>query len=482
MGTENILLTADELAKITHGYWENLVNNLDIKFINYRVAGITPGDIHVSTNEFDWHGRENSEQNIDKVFENGAVAAIVRNKAKIISDKPILRVENTKKALKAIGLETSKKSNATKVLVTGSYGKTGFKTQLYHLLKQQIATNAVINSANKEIPIWRALGSIRKNDKIAIIEVAVPGPGRGKQRSRWVKPNICIITDIGLEHIQTHGGTLENVIANKSEVAKGLMDGGKFIIPQKKNITNLLLKEINKYGNFEILLFGNDEKCNAQILKQKFTDFGWDITARIEDQVINYNLPLPEEHAPLSSLSVLLTAYHLGADLNKCVEQYTSYKQYASSGHMYKLKNTEGDFFLYDQCKRGEMDAFKSTLKLIARMKPNAGGRKIVILSEFTNLEEADKSMINTDEFRSLISAANIDLLYTTHYFSEHINVLPDKNIWQNHSMDIHDLIPEIIANIKENDMVFVRGTLKSNLKELINAIFKTADVSKKYF
>ncbi len=483
MQDENILLTPDELAEVTGGYWENLPDaGLDIKYINFRLGGIKPGYLHVTYNDVDWPGWGSSESKLDYVFSKGAVAVVIRKDAEIKSDKPMLRVDNTKSALKAIGIATANATTAKKVLVTGSFGKTGIKTQLYHLIRDQMNTNAVLNSANKDAPIWRALGAIRKNDEVAIVEVAVPAPGRGKQRARWVSPDICIISAIGLEHVKSHGGTLNHVITNKAEVVKGLPQGGLVIIPDIADLTDKLIKEINKHGDFKILLFGENENCHAQILNKHFNNFDWDIKARIEDQLIEYHLPLLEEYAPHNSLCVLLTAYHLGVDISKSAMQYGDYRQYGSSGNFYQLQNSKGRFYLYDQSKRGELDAFKSTLRLISRMQPNTGGRKIAILSEFTNLDEADISIINVDEFRALIEQAGIDLLYTTHHFSEHINVLPDKSIWKNHKANIEHLIPEILDVINDNDMVFVRGTLMSDLKKMVDAVLNSADVVKRYY
>lgn len=479
---DNILLTVDELASVTGGYWENLPQEgVDIKSISFNRAELKQGDLYISYNEKDWSVAQNEEPILNDIYAKGAVAIVVRKAADIVPSGPVLRVDNTRDALKKIGKATSKRTHAKKVLVTGSFGKTGFKTQLYHLLKQQITTNAVLNSANQNVPIWKALGGIRSNDVLAIIEVAVAAAGRGRRRSAWVLPDLCVITDIGLEHIKLHGGSLANVIHNKAEVAKGLKQGGVFIIPNRKGITSQLKSAIEQHGNYNILLFGGSDECNAQLLKKEFNNFGWKIKARIEDQVVEYSLPLLEDYAPLSSLSVLLAAYHLGGDLSRCTQEYSSYKQFSSSGNFYEIENKKGKFHLYDQSKRGEMDAFKSTLQLISRIKPKNSGKKIAIFSEFTDLNEADKSIINNDEFRLLFEKSGIDILYTAHYFTEHINVLSDRSIWVEHSFNIEDIIPNIISTINNNDIVFIRGTLKSGLSELVKAIVNGGSIINRY-
>lgn len=49
-----------------------------------------------------------------------------------------------------------------------------------------------------------------------------------------MKPDIAVITNIGPEHLRQHGGSIENVIENKSRVAYGLKDNGLIIIPNQK--------------------------------------------------------------------------------------------------------------------------------------------------------------------------------------------------------------------------------------------------------
>lgn len=469
---EQVEIEANKLPEITGGFWENLPQqSLPIRCFQFARDAVEKNDIYVYWN-FEYREKNNSHSaHLNDVKNRGASAAIVPLNIEIDSELPLLRVEDPTQALKDIALETTRATAATKVLVTGSFGKTGFKTQLYHLIKKQFRTSAMLDSKNVDIPIWRALASIHADAQVAIVEVAVPGRGRGSRRSRWVRPNICVITDVGLEHVGSQGKTIDDIIFNKTKVANGIQQGGNFIIPEKANLTDKIRTHIRELCDTNILVFGESDDCDAQLLSAKFNGFSWDVIARIVDTKIEYSLPLLEDYAPKSSLAVLLTAHLLGAELTSAVREYPTYRQYASSGHFYRMGTDDFSFFLYDQSKRGEMDAFKSTLRLISRLKPKPGGRKIAVLSEFTNLEEADKSLVNVEEFATLVDNANIDILFTVHLFPEHINVLKNKAIWRNHSFAIEDIIPEIVDEIGPEDMIFVRGTLKSNLSLLIEKI-----------
>ena len=204
----------------------------------------------------------------------------------------------------------------------------------------------MLNSANKNLAILRALANIRVADEVAVIEVSVPAADRATTRAGWVKPDICVITDVGFEHMRSHGGSLDNVIANKARVAVGLKTRGIFVIPEKDGVTEKLRHEILSHGDFSFRVFGYGRECDAYIIKEEFDGFSWDITANIEGMTVAYNLPLLEEYAPKASLAVLLTAFYVGADLHKAVRDYASYQQYSSSGNFYEFVHPRGRFYL----------------------------------------------------------------------------------------------------------------------------------------
>ena len=473
-----IVLSVQQLADATGGRWENLPQEgLTITSVAFRLSQIVPGCLAITYNMEQWDKRGDTESQQELLFSRGACAVVVREAAPCPGNRPVLRVHDTRKALRDIAITTSLYASAYRVLVTGSVGKTGFKTQLHHLIKDTVRAHAALNSGNMDLPIWANLASMRSADSHAIFEVAVPGPGLGATRALYVRPDLGVITAIGAEHIKQHGGTIADIIANKASVARGLRPGGTMIVPGHTPLLEQLRTEIRKHSpDATILCFGTESHCNAQLIEKQHDGFAWAVTARIGEEVVSYHLPLLEDYAPESSLAVLLAAQVIGADVPEVVRNYADYRQFKTSGKFYRLQRKGKTLFLYDQSLRGELDGFKSTLRLIAQLTPPPGGRKVAVFSEFTNLEEGSVDLIDQHEFSQLIGNAGIDALYTAHFFTEHINVLPDRSIWKDHSMDIATLIEEIIGSLSDNDMLFVRGTLKSNLARLTERLLRDAD------
>ncbi|MGB5793080.1 hypothetical protein, partial [Poseidonibacter sp.] len=129
-----MLLSVNDIARVTKGEWKNIPDNFTIKDINFAEKDLQKGDLFVTRSTEQYKElKEGNENRINDILKKEPVALIVRKALKEIHF-PCLVVENTKVALKNIAIATSDKSNAIKILVTGSYGKTGFKIRLYQLI------------------------------------------------------------------------------------------------------------------------------------------------------------------------------------------------------------------------------------------------------------------------------------------------------------------------------------------------------------
>lgn len=471
--TNNIILSPEEIAIVTNGTWTRFPINTDITGISLETATLQKGDLYIKL------GNRDANKSLKNAILRGAGGAIVDERFKLTPvDFPILRVSDSKLALKQIGAASRDKSNVKSVLVTGSFGKTGFKTQLHHAINKQFRTHAVLDSSNRLKEIWKSYGTLHSDDKITIVEVAVPRPRRGEIASNFIMPCLCVITHIGAEHLNTNGGNIDDIIANKAKIVIGMQPHSKIIIPYQKGVYTKLKNEILKHRkDIEILAFGDDNKCNAQLLHKINSTHGWKVKARIENNIIEYDIPTLENYSPLSSISVLLSVFHLGGDIYDAADRYRFYHNIRSSGNFYELINKQGNFFLYDQSVRIGIDAFRSTLQLMERIRPKNKGKKIAVFTEFFDFEEAPKEILNTSEFKALFEQSGIDCLYTANKFIEHSDVLHDKSIWRKHADNIDALINEIIENISQDDIIFIRAKWDSGADKLADIILNNSKI-----
>lgn len=469
-----IYLSARELATITDGMWENIDNDVIINEIHETYHYLQPNDMFVVHYD-DWYNKTKSnEHKIKGAIKKGISALMLKQNSKFKTSIPTLRVKNTYEALRKIALHTSELSKATRVLITGSYGKTGFKVQLYNIIKEQIKVYTRLNSSNMVVATYCNLASLKKDTELFLIEQPVSTLKKTYRRASYVRPDISVITSIGHEGIERFK-TIENIIENKLQIAHALREGGKLLLPQDDKYYEEILKEAKKYKHIEILTYGTNRSCNAHVLYKKFSDFGWDVIAKIEDIVVAYRVPFFEEYAVSVSCGVLLCAYHLGLDVHLAADKYYKNENFKSSGLFYEVNYKGKKFYLYDQSNRGGVEGYESFFKTLSYIEPQNEGKKILLTSEFVDYKDGEMNFIDTKKFQKLIQNSGIKTLFSVEKFSEHINVLSNKSIWKNHSIDFGNIKDEILATIQNDDIFCVKGIFNSTLTEFMND-FKNLD------
>ncbi len=466
--------TAEEIATLTEGYWENFNEKLLIKEFHHTYHYLKSDDAFVVISD-NWPNKsayKNNEAKIQRAIDNGVSAIIAENKLVIDTTIPILRVENTYYAMKKLAKKASQNTQAQKVLIVGSYGKTGFKAHLNHLIKEEISTYVRLNSANYTASNYCNLASIKQENKAFLMEMPVARKDRMQRRSKMIKPDICVLTSIGHEHIERFK-SIKIIIENKVSIASSLNSGGKFLVNKDDKYFKEIMQELKKYKGISIKTFGQSSSNNASILYQKFRDFGWDIIAKVENKVIAYRVPFPEEYAPSNSLGVILCAYYLGVDIHKAVNNYYDAQNLKSSGLLYKASYQNKTFFLYDQSNRGGIEGYESFFKTLAYIRPKNKGRKFLVTSEFVDYEDGEMKFIDNKYFQLLIKNSGLEILYSVEKFAEHINVLEDRSIWKTHSLDFQKIKDEIINEIQNDDIVCIKGIFESNLPMFMQYIKK---------
>ncbi|NOT84850.1 MAG: hypothetical protein HOP02_08755, partial [Methylococcaceae bacterium] len=437
--------TPMDLASITDGIWGNLTDDLKINEVQYIYKYLQPGNLYVVRHD-GWPnslGYLPNEESAHKAINKGVVALMVSQTFNKKVNIPLLRVKNTYQALEKLAIKTSELSKSKRILIVGSYGKTGLKNNLYHLLKNKLTIYTRLDSANYSASTYCSLASLCKEHNLYIVELPIASKQKIIKRAQIIAPDICVLTSIGHEHIERFK-TIDNIIENKVAVAAGLSENGKFIIPRESPHYEKILLALGKYQSINTLTFGYHQDCSARIIYQNYSNFGWDLIARIESEIVCYRLPFPEVHAPLSSLAVLLCAFHLNINIHDIVESYSTSSNFESSGRLFKLKHQNKYFYLYDQSHRGGIESYASFFETIRYFKPENQGKKIVLTSEFVDCKDNETQYINCLYFRQLIDKAGIDALYTVENFCEHINVLDNKNIWKNHAYDFNAIKEEL--------------------------------------
>ena len=179
-----------------------------------------PGPRFQASARSDRDGHDFARDAVDK----GAVAVLAHRKGDY--GAPTLMVEDTLDGLWDIGRAARRRLDGPAIAVTGSSGKTTFKS----FAATALGAFATSGSLNNHIGVPLSLARTPRDADAAVLEIGTNHPGEIEPLARLVRPDIAVLLNVHPAHIENFG-TLEAIRREKVSIAKGLRPGGVFVHP-----------------------------------------------------------------------------------------------------------------------------------------------------------------------------------------------------------------------------------------------------------
>jgi len=479
-----IFLTPKLLQAYTGGEWQSKNSLENLRFTGVGTYGTYAlGNIYFAVAIKDWlkEGKDVAAE-LHKVLAKGMRALVIDDiRYANLIDIPILLVEDSFAAFKQASIQVRQAHNPFTVLVTGTEGKTGAKVQFHHLLNGQVKTHAVLNSANTEVPVLRSLINLEPDDQVEINEVSVGSDEAYRvERAQMVNPNLCFFTNIGPNHMDMHKN-IENIMCAKSSVVEGLTPDGRCIVNSTiEHYPKLLNAIYERRKNTPILTYGTLKSDNATLLLQTFDSerFGWQVQALIEGESVNYFLPLFQQHAPLTSVGILLAVKIMGYDLQQAAASYQGLVPFETMGRMLKLHKRSGDIHFYDQSRRGGLHGMRSAFADMKNFKVK--GKIVALVGGISIKKDSEWTQQSHTELANMINESQIGRLYTTGQFMSYVtDKLEDPSVFVQHSDDLDDLALQLFSELQGGDMLFIIGSAYLYLGRVADRLLRLKDQSK---
>jgi UDP-N-acetylmuramoyl-tripeptide--D-alanyl-D-alanine ligase len=242
----------------------------------------------------------NAHNYIKKAQEMGAVAVIVSEK--VITDLPILQVQNTQTALNIIAKYHLNNIKPTTIAITGSNGKTTTKNLLANILSLSAPTLKTYGNLNNHLGVPMTLLKLEPNHQYAVIEMGANHLGEIAQLRKLVCPDVAIVTNTGDAHIGEFGSR-ENLIKAKGEI-------------YSINSQNIVNTSTNYIGDISFTPQGDNKISgkNSDIFASNIKRSNF--TLHIKQTKIDVSLQLIGQHNINNALAASACAYALGIDID----------------------------------------------------------------------------------------------------------------------------------------------------------------------
>ena len=447
-------LTFKELVNAING--TILVDNkiYDFKEFCIDTRNVKKDDIFVAIKG----ERFNANDYAIEALEKGALIAIVEEVKFDINDAigkgTIIKVESTEKALLDLANYYRKKLDIKVVAVTGSTGKTSTKDLVAAVLSDKYKVFKTKGNFNSSIGLPLMIFQLTSDIDVAVLEMGMSDLGEISVLAKTAMPDIAVITNIGLSHIENLK-TQENILKAKMEVAEYFNNNNVLILNSEDKLLNSVTSnsyKIEKIGyNHEY-----DVYASNIILREEETEF----LAHMNNQSAVFTLNMAGKHNVLNSMLAICVAKNLGLTFEEMQRGLKNLE--ATSMRLQLIKKDE--ITIINDCYNASPDSMKSSLDVLATYKNK---RKVAILGDMYELgDETERAHFEVGKY----AKDKVELLLA---IGENINSF--KKGFENENILLYKTKEECIKDltniIKKDDVILVKASRGMKLEDVTYAL-----------
>lgn len=394
---------------------------------------------------------------IGNSFENGADVVITHKDIPKVAGKNIIRVEDTRIALGDIARYYKEKYNLPTVAITGSVGKTTTKDMVSAVLTMKYNTLKTQGNFNNDIGLPLTVFRLEEKHKMAVLEMGMSHFGEINYLASIAKPDVAIITNIGMSHIENLGSK-ENIYRSKMQICDYFTKDNLLIA----NGDDEFLK--NAGGDFGVKTYGITNK-NCDIVAENIENLGMDgtrFTAKIDGKNHEFFVKIPGEHNIYNALAAILAGLYY--DIPIC-DIAAGIREFLPTAMRLEIQEI-GGVTLINDCYNASPDSIRAAVKVL---KDTMGGRRVAVLGDVLEMGEFAKN----EMYEVGKSLLGIDALIcvgeNSRYMSEGASSV---GITENHYFKNNaDAIKFLDDFLEDGDNVLVKASRGMHFEEIVAAI-----------
>ena len=450
----------EELIKAVNGVINNNIDTKDIfiKNVSTDTRNIKPGDLFIPIigENFDGHNF------INDAFEKGAVACL--SQENIDANNIVINVKDTKKALKDFATYYRSLFNIPVVALTGSSGKTTTKDMLASCLSIKYKTLKTEGNFNNEIGLPLTIFNIEEDTEVVVLEMGMNHFGEIRNLSEIAKPDIALITNIGVSHIENLGSR-EGILRAKYEIFDYLKENGIKVLNGDDDMLCTLKEENNKLKTY---FYSINKKLDAYATNIKENGInGISATINYFNKSFNVLLSLPGKHMISNALAVTLVCESLGLKEDEIKKGLETFKP--SKMRMDIIKTDK--YTIINDVYNANPNSMKASLDVLATLE----GRKVAILGDMFELGNYSNDMHY--EIGKYAVEKDIDELIFIGDYSYYMLQGAKDNIKNNSSINYFKTQDEFINNVdkllKIGDIILVKASRGMKLENTVDKIMR---------
>ena len=405
-------------------------------------------------------------QFIPQVFEKGALAVLSEQELSEPAG-PYIRVESTLGAMKKLAAYYRRSLDIKVVGITGSVGKTSTKEMIASVLSQKYNVLKTEGNFNNEIGLPLTIFKIREQHEVAVLEMGISEFGEMHRLAEMAYPDICVITNIGLCHLENLL-TRDGILKAKTESFEHLTPEGTAVLNGDDDKLSTK-KEVN---GKPVIFYGVGADSAFDIKKDIYaTDIenhGLEgMCAKIHTPQGDFDakIPIPGEHNVYNALAGTAVGLQLGLSIREIAQGIASVQTIAGRTNLLHVKGMT----VIDDCYNANPVSMKASIDVLA----HTSGRRIEVLCDMGELGAEEKELHRS--IGKAVAASGIDALFCAGTLAEEYA----SEAKANPECEVHykktreEMTEELLAYVKEGDTVLVKASHFMEFPKVVEALTK---------
>lgn len=361
---------------------------------------------------------------------------------------PLIKVDDTLKALGRWANAWRKSVNPKVIGITGSNGKTTVKQMISSIFSQVGCVCATKGNLNNHIGVPLTLLSMRKENDYAVIEMGANHKGEINHLTHLAEPDVAVITNAGPAHLEGFG-SIEGVAHAKGEIINGISTDGTIVLNADDQYLSVWLE---KAEHLNVLTFGFSASADIRgaVASENI------LAVTTFSDVFQVTLPMMGKHNMYNALASIAVARTLNVKTQKIIQGIEETD--AAAGRLNIKKGVLGTTII-DDAYNANPASLQAAIKVLCSLP----GESWLVLGDMGELGQNSHAIhAQMGEFARL---AGVKKLFVLGEHSAHAADAFGAGAMK--FMDREQLAKEMLSQLHADCCVLVKGSRSMHMEDI---------------
>ena len=396
-----------------------------------------------------------------KALEQGAAYVVLNHPVEGAPAEKAVLCPDSYRAMMTMGANYRRQFAPKIVGVTGSVGKTTTKQMTYAAIAGFGSTIKTEGNQNNELGLPRTLFHIGKDTAYAVVEMGMSHLGEIERLAKCARPDVGIITCIGVSHIGNLGSQ-ENICKAKLEICAGLPEGAPLVL----NGDDPFLRKAALPSHVRPVWFSLGD-ADADVCAQDVHPEGDGMAFTLVDRnagCFPVRIPAMGRHNVANALAAYAAATRLGLDPKGVIAGLADFQQ---TGMRQRVVHSKGVDVIED-CYNANPDSMKAAL-IMFREYP--AKKRFALLGDMLELGGISPSA--HEEVGRQAAAAGLELLVCYGEEAKHTaKAAAEAGLKAVHAATYREAADLLLAAMQPGDALLVKASRGMALEKALEIFY----------